>query len=315
MSISPRNHHSPLKTTVALVLGAKGQLGRQIVSEFRSAGCRDVVAYDIEDVDIADQDALRRAVLDVSPGCVLNCAALSNVDACELNPQQTEAVNARPVSLLADVCQGINAQLVQISTDFVFDGRSTTPYREDDPANPLNVYGRSKLAAEQHARGCARHLIVRTSWLFGPGRENFVARILGRALTGEPLSVVSDQIGRPTYCIDLAVAIRRLIDVGATGVYHVSNAGTASWHELAAEAVRLAGLDVTIKAIATSEYASPAQRPAYSVLDTKRYQQATGHQLRDWRLALQDYMEGRSWMPDDDQRVTDCQGDSDISVC
>ncbi|MBI4581912.1 MAG: dTDP-4-dehydrorhamnose reductase [Planctomycetes bacterium] len=279
-----------------IILGAGGQLGRQLLAQFGRAEGTTVRGYDLPELDITDGSRLRQTLIDARPRCVINCAAMTNVDACELEPDKAAAVNAESVAVLAEACDRVDALLVQLSTDFVFDGRLRRHYREEDIVGPLSVYGRTKLSAEQYARDCRRHLVVRTACLFGPGTGNFVARMLGRAMSGQPLRIVNDRAGSPTYAPDLAEAIRRLIDVNADGVCHVVNSGTASWYELAKTAVQLAGLEASIEPIRSYEYSCPADRPAFSGLDTHRYGQLTGHRLRPWREALHEYVAGRTWI-------------------
>jgi dTDP-4-dehydrorhamnose reductase len=182
--------------------------------------------------------------------------------------------------------------LVHYSTDFIFDGRKQSPYLTDDPANPQNVYGRTKFEGEEALLelGLPRCLIVRTAWLFGPHKKNFVSCILGLCRERKELKVVHDQIGSPTYTIDLAQHSLRLVDVGASGIFHVVNSGEASWCELAGEAVKLAQIECVVSPIASADYPHKAERPPYSVLDNGKVARTTGHGIRPWPQALQDYI-------------------------
>ncbi|UCC30665.1 MAG: dTDP-4-dehydrorhamnose reductase, partial [Phycisphaerales bacterium] len=205
------------------------------------------------------------------------------------------AVNGKAPGHIAQVCAQISAVLVHFGTDFIFDGRSDRPYRPDDPANPLSVYGQSKWEGEQAVRaaGC-HHLIVRTSWLFGPFGHNFVEAILGQAQRGESLKVVSDELGRPTLASDLAEAVVRLLDAGARETVHFANAGQCSWFEFAREIVAQSGLDVPVTPISSDALNRAARRPAYSALDTSRYTELTGHTAAEWSEALRRYLASRS---------------------
>jgi dTDP-4-dehydrorhamnose reductase len=186
--------------------------------------------------------------------------------------------------------------IVHLSTDYVFDGRSSRPYREDDPPAPLSVYGRTKLAGERavavatEAAGRGRWLIVRSQWLYGRRGPAFVKVILGRAVTGGPLAVVDDQWGAPTSGRDLAEALLTLIEAEAAGTVHVANDGAATWLVVARVALEARGLSVPVRAISTADVARPAQRPAYAVLDTTRYRDLTGRRMRPWQEALRAFL-------------------------
>jgi dTDP-4-dehydrorhamnose reductase len=247
------------------------------------------------DLDIADEEAVRRAVREVHPDVVVNCAAFTKVDACETDPRAFQ-VNARAVGFLADACGHLGAQLVQISTDFVFDGRKRAPYVEDDPTAPMSAYGRSKRDGEEEALRLPSSLVVRASWLFGRSGWNFVEAILKQVEEGKPrLSVVADQIGRPTATPDLSEAIVALLDAGATGVYHFANVGEVSWNDFAREILWLSGRgDVPVDAVTSAQIARPAPRPGYSVLDTGKYERLTGRSIRNFRDPLAEYIARRA---------------------
>jgi len=275
-----------------IVLGADGQLGRQIVAGLGAIGGWQVQGWDLPQVDVTDGTVLQRLIKDARPHWLVNCAAMTHVDGCQERPDDANAVNAEAVKCMADVCNDVGAALLQIGTDYVFDGRSGRPYREDDAANPLGAYARSKWLGEQHARSCDKHLIVRTAWLYGPGGKNFVNTILARAEAGGPLRVVTDEVGSPSCALDVAQGLIRLMQIDARGTYHLVNTGEASWYELARRALDLAGLKTDIQAITAAEYASPTPRPQYSVLDCARYVEVTGHRPRSWPLALEEYIRG-----------------------
>lgn len=267
------------------VTGSRGQLGRALKRAV-AAGGHQYSGFDLPELDITDADAVRRAVAEVRPHAIVNCAAFTAVDAAESDEDTALAVNGTAVAGLAAVADEAGATLVQISTDYVFDGRSSRPYREDDPTNPQSAYGRTKLAGERAALAARRNLVLRTAWLFGEG-ANFVGAIRGQLDAGaRTLRVVGDQRGCPTFAGDLAGALLRLLEGGATGLVHVVNAGDATWLEFAAEIVRRLGVEADIVPITTAEANRPANRPAYSVLDTSRFRGFAGADLPSWQDAL-----------------------------
>ncbi len=280
-----------------VLTGAAGMLGCELVpalgNRMGEAASKKLFCFDL-DLDICDAPSVSAKLAELQPKTVINAAAYTDVDGCEFAEGQAMAVNATGAGNLARACRELGATLVHFSTDFVFDGGSQTPYRTDDKANPLSVYGQSKWAGERAIgeTGCA-HLIIRTSWLFGPHGKNFVEAILARARQGDSLSVVTDQVGCPTLASDLAEAVLCLLDVGATGTVHYCNAGPCSWHEFAVEIVRQAGIDVTVAPITSDVLDRPALRPACSVLDTTSYTSLTGNQPRSWRAALTGYFAER----------------------
>jgi len=280
-----------------LVTGAAGMLGSDLGPALAAAG-HEVLARPKSDLDIADEKAVARTLRELSPDVLVNCAAFTKVDDCEADPRAFD-INAKAVGSLADSCGHVGAQLVQISTDFVFDGQKGTPYLEDDPVNPLSAYGHSKRAGEEAALRLPGSLIVRASWLFGRCGWNFVEAILKQVEGGKDrLSVVSDQIGRPTATTDLSEAIVALLDAGASGVFHFANRGEVSWLEFAREILWLAGRgDVPVDPTTSASLARPAHRPAYSVLDTGKYERLTGRPIRAFRDPLAEYL-GRRARPE-----------------
>jgi len=269
-------------------------LGSDVSTVLAAAGY-EVVSRSKADLDIADQRQVLRALRELTPDVVANCAAFTRVDACETDPRGF-AVNATAVAFLAEACGRVGARLVHVSTDFVFDGKKREPYREDDPTNPLSAYGRGKRAGEEAALRLADSLVVRASWLFGRAGWNFVEAILKQVESGkERLAVVADQVGRPTGTADLSEALVALIEAGATGLFHFANRGEVSWHEFAREILWLAGRErIPIDAISSEELNRPAPRPAYSVLDTGKYERFTGFRIRHFREPLADYIARRA---------------------
>ncbi len=276
-----------------LVTGAAGMLAADLVPALAGAGC-EVSARPRSDLDITRPGEVARAFRDTRPEVVVNCAAFTKVDACESDPRAFE-VNAGGVEVLAAQCLLHSAQLVQLSTDFVFDGSKKAPYAEDDAPAPLSAYGRSKLAGEGAALRVPTGLVVRASWLFGRGGWNFVEAIRKQIEDGRrSLTVVDDQRGRPTATTDLAEALLALLELSAVGIYHFANRGEVSWFELAREIVALSGRpDVEVLPIASATLARPARRPAYSVLDTSKYEKVTGRSIRHFREPLSEYLSGR----------------------
>jgi dTDP-4-dehydrorhamnose reductase len=277
-----------------LVTGASGMLASDLLPLLAASGW-DVLARPKSDLDVADAAAVSRALREMHPDVVVNCAAFTKVDACETDPRAFE-VNAAGVANLADACGHVAAQLVQISTDFVFDGSKAAPYVEDDPVNPLSAYGRSKRAGEEAALRLPGSLVVRASWLFGRSGWNFIEAILKQVEAGKNrLSVVVDQIGRPTATTDLSEAILALLEAGAAGIYHFANRGEVSWNDFAREILWLAGrTDVAVDPATSGEIARPAPRPAYSVLDTGKFERLTGRRIRHFRDPLAEYLARRA---------------------
>ncbi len=272
-----------------LVVGAKGMLGQDLMRTLTG----EVRGVDIDEIDITSFESVRRVLLTLRPAVVINAAAYTDVDGCETNQELAMQVNGEGVAHLALTCREIGAKLVQVSTDYVFDGSKNSPWLEDDPMNPLSVYGESKLAGELNASLVPEHLIVRTQWLYGLGGKNFVETMLRLAGDKKELSVVDDQIGSPTWTVDLALAIKALVEKGCSGTYHAANAGSCSWNEFARAIFAAAGVDVTVKPMSTAELGRPATRPLYSVLDCGKLTRDTGFAPEPWQEALGKYLQAR----------------------
>jgi dTDP-4-dehydrorhamnose reductase len=275
----------------ALVVGSAGQLGRELVMLL---GADVAWAGDRAEIDVTDGEGTAALVSRVRPDVVFNATAWNRVDAAEAEPAAAFAVNASAPHFLARAARDAGALLVHYSTDYVFDGTASRPYREDDAPHPLGVYGASKLAGEHLvAAAGGEHLVVRTSGVLGRGGSeqkggSFVERIVARARAGEPLRVVADQVFAPTCAADLAAGSIALVRAGARGVFHVTNAGSCSWHELAEAALAAVGLEAPVERIRVADLKLPARRPAYSVLDVSRYRALGLPPLRTWREALPD---------------------------
>ena len=272
-----------------LVVGAKGMLGQDLLKVLPG----EVRGVDIDEIDITSSESVRKVLLTLKPRVVINSAAFTDVDGCETKRDMAMAVNGTGVRHLAEVSAQIGARLVQLSTDYVFDGSKQSPWLEDDPTGPLSVYGASKLAGEENARLNPDHLVVRTQWLYGIHGKNFVETMLRLATEKQELAVVDDQIGSPTWTMDLSRAIRALLEKGCRGTYHAANAGICSWNEFARAIFAEAGLSVTVNPMSTAELGRPAPRPLYSVLDCSKLTRDAGFQPQPWREALRQYLELR----------------------
>jgi dTDP-4-dehydrorhamnose reductase len=274
----------------ALVTGGGGMLARAVVAELLRRG-HEVDAPPRSELDIRDEAAFCARILQMEPDAVIQCAAYTAVDAAEEREDEAHRVNAEATAFAASACHKIGAALVYPSTDYVFSGESRKPYRPDDPTDPVNAYGRSKLAGEVAAREAGRWLVVRTSWLYGAGGRNFVDTI--RALAGERerLEVVDDQVGRPTWTGTLAKAMVELVMRGAEGVVHVTDQGEpASWWGVAREIVAGVGARVEVTPVSSARFPRPARRPGYSVLDCSGAEGLLGEALPEWRGVLAGYL-------------------------
>lgn len=286
------NRAEESKLSRILVIGAKGMLGRDLMETFNASSLNDVTGWDIDEIDIRRKEETVERISGLQPETVINAAAYTNVDGCESQVETAFAVNAegmRHVALGANKC---HSKVVYLSTDYVFDGTKCKPYVEGDPPNPLSVYGRSKLQGERYVQQLAEDgLIVRTQWLFGRHGNNFVSSILRQTREKKELSIVDDQIGSPTYTVDLANAISALIECDASGVFHVANSDYCSWFTFGQSILEYSGINgVSIRAISSKELGRAAIRPGYSGFDCRKLKDATGMSLRPWFEALKDYL-------------------------
>ena len=274
-----------------LLLGHKGMLGSDLAAQFKYR--HEVIGMDKEEIDITRASECRKAISDVAPELVINAAAYTNVDGCETAKEECFAVNAEAVKNIAEACRERHIPVVHYSTDYIFDGNGSRPYTEDDPANPINSYGASKLTGEHYLRQLTDdHLIIRTAWLYGAKGKNFVGAILDRARTTGKLTVVDDQTGSPTCTRDLAAATELLVDKKARGIFHVTNRGFCTWYDFARKILKEAHLDaVEVLPIKTSDLQRAAKRPAYSVLGMQKFVAATGKTMQPWQLAFSDYFQ------------------------
>jgi dTDP-4-dehydrorhamnose reductase len=279
-----------------LIVGAKGMLGHDFIGLLDELRV-EYLAIDIDDLDIRDPDQVLKTVKGIKPSRIFNLAALTDVDGCESQAELAFQVNATGAENLARAALAYEAALYHISTDYVFDGSKTEPYVESDDINPLGVYGKSKAAGETHVSRIlpeGSYCIVRTQWLYGVHGKNFVETILRLAAGQKVLRVVNDQIGSPTYTVDLAAALVKLSDANARGVIHVTNSGTASWYDFARAILEYSGVrDVRIDPMSSTELDRPAPRPLRATLDNTRYVRIVSEPMRCWKDALKDYLNHR----------------------
>jgi len=280
------------------VIGAKGMLGRDLVkvlySTFRTDKHSDweVLEWDIDEIDIREEKTTVTKIESFHPEIVINVAGYTDVNGCESNEEEAFAVNAEGMKHVALGALQCRAKVVYLSTDYIFDGKKREPYLEDDPPNPLNVYGRSKWKGEQYVRELLEDaLIIRTQWLYGRFGNNFVSSILRQGREKKVLSIVNDQIGSPTYTVDLSEAISVLLKYDVRGVFHVANSDLCTWYTLGQAILKLSGMErVKVIPISSKELGRPAVRPPYSVLNCQKLRQVTGMTLRPWVEALKDFI-------------------------
>ena len=273
-----------------VIFGASGLLGQELMRHWHGD---ELIGLGSKDADIRDAHQVSEAVESIRPDWIVLSAAYTNVDDCETHAELALAVNRDGPMNVAHTAERIGAKLLFVSSDYVFDGKKTTPYESDDRRNPQSIYGRSKAEAETHLLEILPDVcIAMTSWLFGTGGKCFPDTILKLAASRPTLEVVSDQRGDPTYSVDLAKAIIELCRAGAGGIVHVTNAGECSWFEFARAIVKGAGLATEVRPISTQQMARPAPRPPYSVLSPRSLQRY-GISMATWQDALQRYLQER----------------------
>lgn len=295
-----------MKISKVALIGADGMLAKMV--RCQTPASIDLRQYDLPDFDITDYEQISRILGESQPDIIINCAAYTQVDACEKNQDTALSVNGSGPGNLADVANKIGALLVHISTDFIFSGEKQEPYLEDDETKPLSVYGSSKLKGEEAiiTSGLQAYYIIRTSWLYGPFGPNFVETIARLAGERESLGVVDDQIGSPTLTEDLADLIWMFVDkyligedIAPYGIYHYSNEGSCSWYEFAKEIInylRQGSVPLPLEVlnpISTADYPLPAKRPAYSVLSKQKISTAISIAIPEWQKSLAKYMRSR----------------------
>lgn len=285
-----------------LITGSNGQLGSEI-SEIIKTGKAEigpvsdeysdykVFKTDINELDICNLSVVRDFCKSNKIDLIINCAAYTNVDGCETDREGAFKVNVLGPRNLAIVSGEIGAKLVHVSTDYVFSGDAKKPYLESDICNPKSVYGATKYLGEQYVRDfCNRYFIVRTSWLYGYLGKNFVKTIIRLAKERDQIKVVNDQRGNPTSANDLAYHILKICQTDEYGVYHCTGEGECSWFDFAAKIVEFCGLDCEVLPCTSNEFPSPVKRPAYSSLENMMLQCTVGNEMRDWKVALKEYI-------------------------
>jgi dTDP-4-dehydrorhamnose reductase len=265
-------------------------LGTDLVQKFQSA--HEVIGMDLAEMDITDPHQCRERLEVVRPAVTICAAAMTAVDHCETHEREALLVNGSGPGFLAASAASVGSSLVHYSTDYIFDGRKRDPYLEDDEPNPLSAYGRSKLAGDENVRrNNPKHLILRTSWVFGPHGKNFIRTILDAGRNGGPLRVVHDQIGSPSYTRDLAAHTLMMVDAGCSGTFHLTNSGHCSWFELARCALDWGGMSkVEVFPITAAELGRPAARPANSVLANARLAREGFPMMRPWQQAVEEHV-------------------------
>ncbi len=297
-----------------LVTGAAGMLGSDLCAELSRA--HNVTGLDISEsaafirCDITDKEKVVKVILSRKPDMIIHAAAWTDVDGCEREPDKARRVNEEGTRNVARAAKLLDATLIYISTDFVFDGSGRTPYTEKDAPNPQNVYSESKLRGELIAGELDRYVIIRSGWLYGPSGKNFVNTILNKSKKNKKLEVVDDQRGSPTYTKDLAKGICKLSEISLRwaaggkrkvkekapkGIYHITNSGAVSWFDYTKEILDIAGIKgIEVIPITAGRLGRPANRPAFSVLDNTKFEKTAGFRMRPWREALKDYLCGKT---------------------
>ncbi len=276
-----------------LVTGSNGQLGSEIKELSKKITNFNFIFTDVEELDITKFDAIDKLFSNNKINFIVNCAAYTNVDKAETDYKNAELINVYAVKNLAKISNKYKCSLIHVSTDYVFDGNSKIPYKENDKTNPQSAYGKSKLLGEKEAEKANKHIIIRTAWLYSSFGNNFVKTMLRLGKEKEEISVVADQIGSPTYAADLASTILSIIKLSnndennfKTGIYHFSNEGICSWQEFAAEIMKQKKLNCKVKPISSSEFPTPTKRPNYSLLDKTKIINTFGINVRNWEVAL-----------------------------
>jgi dTDP-4-dehydrorhamnose reductase len=278
-----------------LIVGAKGQLGQDMKSIAASAGYS-VSGVDVPDIDITDPVVTGKVITAYSPDSIINCSAYTAVDACETHEREAFAVNSDGIAHIAKAAREINARVVHFSTDYVFDGAKNIPYVESDVPNPQSVYGKSKLEGDRRlAQTLPDHVILRVAWLYGVHGRHFIKKIKDRALqmlgSGKALKVVTDEVGTPTYSVDVCRQTLKLLTTDHRGTFHCTNEGLCTRFEFAREILKTYAIDVPLEPCTSKDFVLPAPRPAYSVLENQRLKQLGINVMRDWKVAFREYVE------------------------
>ena len=285
-----------------LITGSNGQLGNELQDIIKTGKCDisempekiknyEVVALDVEDLDITNFGNVKKVLEEKKPDVVINCAAATNVDGCETKEDLAFKINAIGPRNLAIVCEKIDAKLVQVSTDYVFSGQGSKPLTEFDITEPYSVYGKTKLLGENYVREFSnKYFIVRTAWLYGRIGKNFVYTMMRLGEEKESLNVVNDQRGNPTNANDLAYHILKLIETEEYGIYHCTGKGECTWYDFAKKIMALSNKKCIVNPCTSEEYKTPAKRPEYSSLDNMMLRATVGDEMRDWKVALNSFI-------------------------
>ena len=273
-----------------LITGSDGMLGHDLADVLK--GKHELILTTSKTLDITDKNHVIDFVSSQKPDMLINAAAYTDVDGCEKNQELAYSVNGDGVRNLAMACKKIGCGLVHISTDYVFNGENTRPWVEDDETGPISVYGKSKLEGEKAiCEILEKYFILRTAWLYGVNGRNFPKTMLELAENHSKITVVYDEVGTPTYTLDLAQAISKLIETDCYGIYHLTNSGSCSWCEFAKYIFEIAGADVEVVPVTADEFARPAPRPSYSVLENRNWVENGFEPLRNYTEAIKEYIE------------------------
>ena len=273
-----------------IVTGANGQLGRAVNRQYAGNTEYELINTDVDELDITSIESVMDLARRVQPYAIINCAAYTAVEACEQEEDMAFRINAIGARNLSIAASETGAKLVHVSTDYVFDGNGSRPYRETDPVGPQGAYGRTKLAGENFVKEFSeRHYIVRTAWLYGDGK-NFVKTMLRLSETNDVVRVVKDQVGSPTSAVELAKAIAYLLPTENYGLFHGTCEGDCSWAQFTEEIFRLADRKTKVEPITSEEYGAAVKRPAYSILENYMFKMTTDHMFADWHDAIAEYL-------------------------
>lgn len=281
-----------------LITGAKGQLGKQITNILKNGQSEigkipteyenvEIIGVDVDVLDITDINAVRSYLTNIKPEIIINCAAYTNVDACESNEDLAFKINALGPRNLAIIANEVNAKLVHVSTDYVFSGEGTVPFKEYDETVPVSVYGKTKLAGEKFVREIAdKYYIIRTAWLYGYEGSNFVYTIIKAGKEKGYLTVVDDQRGNPTNAEDLAHHMLKVAVTEEYGTYHCTGTGECSWYDFASKIIEFSNIECKVDPVTSNDYVRVAKRPSYSSLDNMMLRVTVGDEMRNWEEAL-----------------------------
>jgi len=272
-----------------LIIASKGMLAFDLISQLKNQGI-EPICFAKDEIDITIENQIIEKISSIKPEIIINCAAYTNVDLAESNIEKAYEVNAEGVKNLALLCKKIDIPLVHISTDYIFDGRKNSPYLETDKTNPLNIYGKSKLKGEEYiTQMLDKYYIVRTSWLYGKNGKNFVETIIKLGLENNEVKVVDDQMGSPTWTVDLSKAILFIIENAPYGTYQVTNSNTCTWRDFAEYIFKIKNINTKILPVTTDDFPRPALRPRYSVMSNKKVNELSFF-MPTWQESVENYL-------------------------